>query len=57
VVITTDEPIYQQTLGIFVKKGNEETFKAVQKAFEETKKSGEYAAILKKYGLVEPTAN
>jgi polar amino acid transport system substrate-binding protein len=29
----------------------------VQKAFEETKKSGEYAAILKKYGLEEPTAH
>jgi len=57
VVITTDHPIYQQTLGIFVKKGNEETFQAVQKAFEESKKSGEYAAILKKYALEEPTSN
>src|SRR3989344_5679447 len=57
VVITTEHPIYQQTLGIFVKKGNDETFQAVQKAFEETKKSGEYAAILKKYGLEEPTSN
>ncbi|MGH8426114.1 MAG: transporter substrate-binding domain-containing protein, partial [Pseudomonas fluorescens] len=57
VVITTEHPIYQQTLGIFVKKGNDETFQAVQKAFEETKKSGEYAAILKKYGLEEPTAH
>ena len=57
VVITTEHPIYQQTLGIFVKKGNEETFQAVQKAFEETKKSGEYDAILKKYALEEPTAN
>jgi polar amino acid transport system substrate-binding protein len=58
VVITTEHPIYQQTLGIFVKKGNDETFKEVQKAFEESKKSG-YAAILQKYGLESrpPTKN
>ncbi|NWA02101.1 ABC transporter substrate-binding protein [Pseudomonas gingeri] len=51
VVVTTEHPIYQQTLGIFVKKGNDAVYQALLKAFEETKKSGEYAAILSKYSL------
>ncbi|KPA89085.1 amino acid ABC transporter substrate-binding protein, PAAT family [Pseudomonas asplenii] len=51
VVVTTEHPIYQQTLGIFVKKGNDATYQALLKAFEETKKSGEYTAILNKYAL------
>jgi polar amino acid transport system substrate-binding protein len=55
VVVSTEHSIYQQTLGIFVKKGNEELYKALLTAFDETKKSGEYAALLKKYNLEEPT--
>ncbi|NWE49217.1 ABC transporter substrate-binding protein [Pseudomonas gingeri] len=51
VVVTTEHPIYQQTLGIFVKKGNDAVYQALLKAFEETKKSGDYAAILSKYSL------
>ncbi|MGY2283388.1 ABC transporter substrate-binding protein [Pseudomonas gingeri] len=51
VVVTTEHPIYQQILGIFVKKGNDAVYQALLKAFEETKKSGEYAAILSKYSL------
>lgn len=51
VVVTSEHLIYAQTLGIFVKKGNDATYQALLKAFEETKKSGEYAAILSKYSL------
>lgn len=54
VVVSTQHSIYQQTLGIYVKKGNEALYQAVLKAFDDTKKSGEYAALLKKYNLEEP---
>lgn len=56
VVVTTKHPIYQQTLGIFVKKGNDAAYQALLKAFAEVKKSGEYATILSKYNL-EPIAD
>lgn len=51
VVVTSTELVYPQTLGIYVKKGNDDTYKALLKAVEDSKKSGEYAAILKKYDL------
>jgi polar amino acid transport system substrate-binding protein len=51
VLITTQHPVYQQTLGIFVKKGNDEAYQALLKAFAEVKKSGEYTTILNKYNL------
>jgi len=51
VVVSSEHLVYPQTLGIFVKKGNDATYQALLKAFEETKKSGEYAAILSKYSL------
>ncbi|WP_268797920.1 ABC transporter substrate-binding protein [Pseudomonas huanghezhanensis] len=54
VMVSTEHSIYQQTLGIYVKKGNDELYQALLKAFDETKKSGEYAALLKKYNLEEP---
>jgi len=54
VVVSTEHSIYQQTLGIYVKKGNDELYQALLKAFDETKSSGEYAALLKKYNLEEP---
>ncbi|POA28479.1 MULTISPECIES: ABC transporter substrate-binding protein [unclassified Pseudomonas] len=53
VVVTSQHLVYPQTLGIFVKKGNEETYQALLKAFDGAKKSGDYAAILKKYNLEE----
>lgn len=55
VVVSTEHSIYQQTLGIYVKKGNTELLQALTKAFDEAKKSGEYAALLKKYNLEEPS--
>ncbi|MDY7530900.1 transporter substrate-binding domain-containing protein [Pseudomonas sp. Bout1] len=51
VMITSDTLIYPQTLGIYVKKGNDATFKALTEALAQSKASGEYAAILKKYNL------
>ncbi|WP_338526419.1 ABC transporter substrate-binding protein [Pseudomonas batumici] len=51
VVVSSEHLVYPQTLGIFVKKGNEALYQALLKAFEETKTSGEYAAILSKYSL------
>lgn len=51
VVVTSEKLVYPQTLGIYVKKGNDETYQALLKALEESKKNGEYAAILKKYDL------
>jgi polar amino acid transport system substrate-binding protein len=56
VVVTTKHLVYPQTLGIFVKKGNDATYKALLEAFAQSRKSGEYAAILSKYNL-EPVAD
>ena len=56
VVVTTKHLVYPQTLGIFVKKGNDATYQALLEAFAQSKKSGEYAAILSKYNL-EPVAD
>ncbi|MCS3510113.1 polar amino acid transport system substrate-binding protein [Pseudomonas grimontii] len=55
VVVSTEHSIYQQTLGIYVKKGNDALYQALLKAFDASKASGEYAALLKKYNLEEPT--
>ncbi len=35
--MSSEHLIYSQTLGIFVKKGNDATYQALLKAFEETK--------------------
>lgn len=51
VVVTSQKLVYPQTLGIYVKKGNEATYQALVKALEASKQNGEYAAILKKYDL------
>jgi polar amino acid transport system substrate-binding protein len=53
--IVSDKQIYPQTLGLYVKKDNAVTYKAVNDALEALKADGEYAAILKKYNL-EPLA-
>jgi polar amino acid transport system substrate-binding protein len=51
VVVTSHDLVYPQTLGIYVKKGNDETYQALLKAVDASKKDGSYAAILKKYDL------
>ncbi|MGY4492252.1 transporter substrate-binding domain-containing protein [Pseudomonas sp. TE3610] len=53
VVVTSQQLVYPQTLGIYVKKGNDDTYQALLKAVAQSKQSGEYAAILKKYNLEE----
>jgi len=55
VVVSTEHSLYPQTLGIYVKKGNDALYQALLKAFEASKASGEYTALLKKYNLEEPT--
>lgn len=56
VVVTSKELIYKQTLGMYVKKGNQALYDALKVAFQKTKDSGEFAAILKKYALEEAAA-
>ena len=51
VQIASTQLIYPQTLGIYVKKGNDATFQALTQALAQSKANGEYAAILKKYNL------
>ncbi|WP_213880539.1 transporter substrate-binding domain-containing protein [Pseudomonas sp. dw_358] len=53
VVVTSQKLVYPQTLGIYVKKGDDATYQALLKAVAAAKKSGEYSAILKKYDLEE----
>lgn len=56
VVVSSSELIYKQTLGMYVKKGNQELYDALKSAFQKTKDSGEFAALLKKYALEEAPA-
>lgn len=56
VVVTSKELIYKQTLGMYVKKGNQALYDALKVAFQKTKDSGEFAAILQKYALEEAAA-
>ncbi|GBL55347.1 polar amino acid transport system substrate-binding protein [Pseudomonas citronellolis] len=56
VVVTSKELIYKQTLGMYVKKGNQALYDALKVAFQKTRDSGEFAAILQKYALEEAAA-
>lgn len=51
IVITSDRALYPETLGIYVKKGNEALFNALEAAVEAFKQSDEYQALLEKYNL------
>jgi polar amino acid transport system substrate-binding protein len=51
VVISSPAPIYMQTLGVFVKKGNVALQHSFEAAMVAIRKSGEYDALLKKYDL------
>lgn len=51
VVVTSEKLVYPQTLGIYVKKGNTDTYTALLEAVKASKQNGEYDAILKKYDL------
>jgi polar amino acid transport system substrate-binding protein len=49
VKITSPDTIYPQTLGIYVKKGNDALKASLTKALATLRQNGEYAALLKKY--------
>lgn len=49
--VISEKQIYPQTLGMYIKKGNDTTFEAVTKALDDMKATGEYADLLKKYNL------
>lgn len=51
VVVISEKNVYPQTLGIYVKKGNEATYQALLKALANSRVNGEHAAILKQYSL------
>ncbi|WP_231401548.1 MULTISPECIES: transporter substrate-binding domain-containing protein [Cupriavidus] len=57
VVVTSTELINPQTIGIFVRKDNKALFEAVSRALASLKKSGEYPALLQRYGLALPPAD
>jgi polar amino acid transport system substrate-binding protein len=50
--IVSTTQIYPQTLGMYVRKGNEAVYNALLKALSDSKANGEYAKIMKKYNLV-----
>lgn len=49
VIISSPETIYPQTLGIYVKKGNQALSADIRKALDTLRSNGEYAALLAKY--------
>jgi polar amino acid transport system substrate-binding protein len=49
--ISSPDLVYPQTLGIYVKKGNDELKMALQKALATITKNGSFPALLKKYDL------
>ncbi|TBU95423.1 ABC transporter substrate-binding protein [Phytopseudomonas dryadis] len=51
ILISSQEALDPQTLGIYVKKGNAELLEALRGALETYKKSSEYGELLKKYNL------
>lgn len=53
IAISSQNAIYPQVLGIYVKKGNVQLLDALKSALDEFKASGEYAELLKKYNLEE----
>lgn len=56
VVITSTTVLNPVVCGLAFKKGNDDVRKMVEQAFATMKANGEYQALLKKYNLVEPTA-
>jgi len=51
IVISSEHALYPETLGIYVKKGNEALFQALEAAVNEFKQTDEYQALLDKYSL------
>ena len=53
IVISSAEAIYPETLGIYVKKGNDQLLNSLKAALEDFKQSGDYSVLIQKYGLEE----
>lgn len=53
ILISSKQAIYPETLGIYVKKGNDQLLDSLKAALENYKQSGEYSALIKQYGLEE----
>jgi polar amino acid transport system substrate-binding protein len=51
IVVSSPALVYVKSFGIFVKKGNTALFQSFEKALAAIQKSGEYAALIKKYDL------
>jgi polar amino acid transport system substrate-binding protein len=51
IVISSPAPVYLQTLGVYVKKGNTVLLKQFESAMAAIRKTGEYDALIKKYDL------
>jgi polar amino acid transport system substrate-binding protein len=56
VVITSTSVLNPVVCGIAVRKGNSEVKALIEDAFNKMKANGEYQTLLKKYNLVEPSA-
>jgi polar amino acid transport system substrate-binding protein len=56
IVVSSPEPVYLQTLGVYVKKGNTALFKQFESAMAAIRKTGEYDALIKKYDLTPVAA-
>lgn len=51
IVVSTDHALYPETLGIYVKKGNDQLLEALKAALDDFKQSDAYQALLDKYNL------
>lgn len=49
VIISSPNVLWPQTLGIYINKGNSETFAAIDKAVNSLKQNGKLAALMNKY--------
>jgi polar amino acid transport system substrate-binding protein len=51
IVVSTEKALYPETLGIYVKKGNDPLLEALKSALDDFKQSDAYQALLDKYNL------
>lgn len=56
IVVSSPSLVYLKSFGIFVKKGNTALLQSFEKALAAIQKSGEYAALIKKYDLIPVAA-
>jgi polar amino acid transport system substrate-binding protein len=49
--VSSPQTIYPQTLGIYIKKGNQALAQQLTSALKTLRENGEYSALLKKYAV------